>query len=168
MSDAPPWETYPDPTRPTVPLSQAKAVFGRHLRTLQNSIRAGELAGGKYPGKPRWYVYTDTDVYAAATGVPRHPRPGEPAPANDAIDDLRHQLTLRDAQLRDRDDTIRQLTAAAALEAERATAHEQVADHLLKALTASRLEAQKSVEISAIYRDLVAGHYIPDDPSQLA
>ena len=199
MSD-PRWERDPDPARPVTSVTQLAAALkdararNCDFRTLQNKIRTNKLDGGKYLGKARWWVYTDTAAYrnlmAAVSDEPTTAAADVDSPSTEAalrgqIADLIAMAVAREkdwaarenhwhARDRDHQDKIRQLMAASAGEAERAdsahkvnesllTAHE----HLLKALTESRSEAVTSLQISNIYRDLLASHYIPDDPGEL-
>lgn len=177
MSDVK-WERDPDPARPVTSATEAADSFKkkRDFRTVQRWIREGDLPGGKYPGKARWWVYTDTAKYAELAGgtdfTPRAASSASAAPA--ALVDLaareREWATRESALLaRDRDhqETIRQLLAANALEAERAEAAETAVEHLTAALAALRVLADKSGRLSTTYRDLLGGHYIPDDPADL-
>lgn len=185
MSDAH-WERDPDPARPVTSVTAAAKAFKHDFRTLQKRIAAGELPGGKYPGKPRWWVYTDTTAYlelAAAAGGPTRSSPAASSPTEAAlraqIADLIAMAAARETQWalrerewagRDRDhqEKIRQLLATSALETERAAAAEHAVHQLTNALAAVRVLAEKSGRLSTAYRDLLAANYIPDDPSDLA
>ena len=186
MSDAH-WERDPDPARPLTSVTEAAKAFKRDFRTLQKRIRAGELPGGKYPGKKRWWVYTDTAGYrelvVAAGGEHSPAASTAPSQADDAlrsqIADLiavamvrENEWALREkewaARDRDHQEKIRQLMAASALETERAEAAENAVQQLTNALAAVRVLAEKSGQLSGTYRDLLAANYIPDDPGDLA
>lgn len=175
------WVRDPDPGRPVVSATEVHRILGHDLATVQRLIRTNEskggLAGGKYPGKARWWVYVDADprIQAAVDKQRRHPRRSdEPPLASSGENALRRQLAASEAKLRDREEALRQLTTAAALETERADlAHKanesllKAHEHLLKAFTESRSEAVMSLQISNIYRDLLASNYIPNDPGEL-
>ena len=174
------WVRDPQAGRSVVPVAVAARALRKHPETVQKEIRAGRLAGGRYTDKARWWVYVDADpAIQAVYGAKKRPTAAEPAsepaPPSDNEDELRRQLAARDAKLADRDETIRQLTTAAALEAERVnSAHRtneklvSLFEQILEALTESRTEAATSLRISAIYRDLIATQYIPDSPGDLS
>ena len=156
------WVRAPDPARRVVSATQAARVLRRDLKTVQKQIRAGHLPGGRYPGKTRWWVDAESLSKVSPGGAGKL----SSAPTV-SDDDLRRQLAARTAELADREETIRQLTAAAALEADRAAAVDRFSEHLLNALAEAKTVNTKSLQISAIYRDLVATRYIPDDPGEL-
>lgn len=173
------WVRDPQAGRFVVPVAVAARALRKHPETVQKEIRAGRLDGGRYTDKARWWVYVDADpaiqAVHGATPRPTATKPAsEPAAPSGTEDELRRQLAARDAKLADRDETIRQLTTAAALETERAdSAHKtnekliRVFEQLLEAIAESRTEAATSLRISTIYRDLIATQYIPDDPGEL-
>ena len=181
MSDAAEsWVRFPDPERPVVSMTEAARLLNRDIATVRNYVCTDKLAGGKYPDKVRWWVYVDADPRLQA-GLERKPKPRQTSRAttlspDGGVHEPDRQLaaTASGAKLREYEETIRQLTAAAALEAERAEAANKVNEsllraheHLLKAFTDSRSEAGKSLQIANIYRDLLASNYIPDDPGEL-
>ena len=185
MSDAQ-WERDPDPTRPVTSVTAAADEFKRNFRTLQRMIRSGALPGGKYPGKARWWVYTDTPKYAElAIGKRIDPIAASTAaiPPADALHrqvaDLIAMAVAREnewaarenewrARDRDHQEKIRQLMTSSAVEAERAEAAENAVLQLTNALVAVRVLAEKSGQLSTIYRDLLAANYIPDDLGDLS
>ncbi len=190
------WERDPDPARPVTSVTQLAAALkdagarNRDFRTLQNKIRDDndKLAGGKYLGKARWWVYTDTaayrDLMAAVSDDPTTAAADVASPSTEAalrgqIADLIAMAVAREkdwaarenewrARDRDHQDKIRQLMAASAVEAERAEAAENAVLQLTNALVAVRVLAEKSGQTSTIYRDLLAANYIPGDLGDLS
>ncbi|GEM_PF-3426224 len=173
------WVRDPQAGRSVVPVAVAARALRKHPETVQKEIRVGRLDGGRYTDKARWWVYVDADpAIQAVHGVMQRPSATEPLPElahpPGTDEELRRQLAARDARLADREETIRQLTTAAALETERAdSAHKtnekliRVFEQLLEAIAESRTEAATSLRISTIYRDLIATQYIPNDPGEL-
>ncbi len=175
-------ERDPDPTRPVTSVTRLGAALkdaGRpdhDFRTLQNKIREGNLAGGKYLGKARWWVYTDTAAYRELMGAvseePIAAAADAASPSTEAaLAGLIAMAAARENEWRARDrdhqEKIRQLMAASALETERADAAEHAVKQLANALVAVRVLAEKSGQLSTTYRDLLAANYIPDDPGEL-
>ena len=176
------WERDPDPTRPVTSVTKLATALknaGRaehDFRTLQNKIRDDKLAGGKYLGKARWWVYTDTAAYRELMGAvseePITAAADAASPSTEAaLAGLIAMAAARENEWRARDrdhqEKIRQLMAASALETERADAAEHAVKQLANALAAVRVLAEKSGQLSTTYRDLLAANYIPDDPGEL-
>lgn len=179
------WERNPDPARPVTYVTKAAKALNHDPRTLQKKIRRGDLPGGKYLAKARWWVYTDTAAFrelSATNDKPTTASADASPPTETALHGQIAELialeaareagwALREKEWagRDRDhqEKIRQLMAASALETERAEAAEQAVKQLANALAAVRVLAEKSGQLSTTYRDLLAANYIPDDPGEL-
>ena len=166
------------PRRPFIDAKQAADLLGKDPRTVRKMVSdrrlEGESVRSANDGRSQWRIFTDQPAIQEAREAevarqsPELSRTSAAAPPTAVREEaLRREIAAREAKLADHEETIRQLTAAAALEAERAESAHKVNEHLLNALVESRNASTKSLQISAIYRDLVATRYIPDDPGSL-
>ncbi len=172
------WERAPDPHRPVIDATQASAILklGTY-RTLVARIKRGKFkAGGKYPGKKRWWVYAD------ALPGNHNLRPAPPTPASTAgqpqqastqdalINQLQGQLRVhkqRQAELlaacsaaNDASDSYRD-SADLILEAIRD--NQTVLDKALRAAAGFQRSADQFREEAGHYRNILAEMSIPDD-----
>lgn len=178
------WVRTPAAGRPVVSASEAARIFGNRLITIQKRIQSGRLEGGRYPGKARWWVYTDTDPRLAAQGreVADLPKVDDPA-ARSREQELLRQLEESAArwaeeraalEARHRADRHR-IDAVLALNAETLVAGEEyrsaaeeaaeLVQHSISAMLRFKSAADKWMAVSGKWRDLVAAENMPDDLS---